>query len=159
MMDHPSPRTMHVSCGVLVHPDDRVRRSSCGTSVRLLMGLRKSTGTRPSLWEFPGGQQERTDRGPRFALAREWKEELGIEINVRERIATGIIDADVRVMIEMFEVMTPDICLIKMNDHDDLRWVTLDNAVRHLPCSPAFFVHFPFLDLWIRRFVSGSVDA
>lgn len=161
-----SPETINVSCGVLVHPHDLALSDIDAIDVespRLLMGRRISSRDWPLLWEFPGGKEDPGDLGPRSALVREWREELGLVVSVGERIATGIIDADVRVMIEMFEVraenLDTDLDSIGMLDHEEIRWVTLDHAVRRLPCSPAFFVHYPFLDLWLRRRSRGSYCA
>lgn len=91
---------MHVVSGVLVHP----------TRSGVLMGLRRRGGLRPLLWEFPGGKVEPADRCPRVALKREWLEELSLYVSVGERIATAIVDADVCVLVELFEVSFPDTC-------------------------------------------------
>jgi mutator protein MutT len=44
----------------------------------ILIGQRKLSGRHPGKWEFPGGKVERGEE-PRDALARELREELGIE--------------------------------------------------------------------------------
>lgn len=164
--------TLHVVSGALVS------RLQGG----LLMCLRRSTALRPRLWELAGGKVDPSDASPRDALAREWAEELyflgsgGVELPVvvaaGERIATGIVEADVRVLIELFEVslVKPQesgrphevssglvrsreshglpLSLIRSRDHDEVRWVDPRDAVRNLPCSPGFYVHYPFLRLW-----------
>ncbi len=135
-------RTIHVACGVLIHPQ---------RPGEALMCLRGPMKDRPMLWEFPGGKIDPGDRGPRSAVAREWREELALDVVAGERIATGIVNADVRVLIEMFEVTSADPLSFEVLDHEEARWVSPRFAVRHLPCSPAFYAHFPFLDLWMAH--------
>lgn len=62
-----SPRPILVSAGIFV------RRG------RLLLARRPAGGAHAGLWEFPGGKVE-PDETPEAALAREWREELGVSI-------------------------------------------------------------------------------
>ena len=50
---------------------------------RLLITRRRSDAPYPLLWEFPGGKLE-PEEDPRACLARELREELGIEVTVGE---------------------------------------------------------------------------
>jgi 8-oxo-dGTP pyrophosphatase MutT (NUDIX family) len=147
-------RTIRVVSGVLVSP----------RGDGILMCLRRRTALRPLLWELAGGKIDPADAGPREALAREWREELffrgpdggesPVAVRAGERIATGIVDADVQVLIELFHVIPeggrhrPSLDFIGSRDHEEVRWVDPYDAVRHLPCSPGFYVHYPFLRLW-----------
>lgn len=155
MADALSRKTIRVVSGLLAHP------TRFGD---FLMGLRLSSMDRPGLWEFPGGKVEDVE-DPREALAREWVEEIGLVVNVGEHVATGIVEADIRVMIHAYEVTTEaDLVSFGGRDtnwraHESLRWVGLNHAIRRMPCSPATYVHYPFIALWlddqIRR---GAVE-
>jgi 8-oxo-dGTP diphosphatase len=46
---------------------------------RLLIGQRRRNDTSPLKWEFPGGKVEKNET-PEVALARELKEELGVQL-------------------------------------------------------------------------------
>jgi 8-oxo-dGTP diphosphatase len=48
---------------------------------RLLICQRRASGPHPLKWEFPGGKVE-SDETPETALARELREELGIEAEI-----------------------------------------------------------------------------
>src|ERR1700675_3548699 len=52
---------------------------------RILIGQRKPRGRHPGKWEFPGGKVEPGEE-PRAALARELREELGIEARIGQEI-------------------------------------------------------------------------
>ncbi len=52
---------------------------------RILIGQRKPRGRHALKWEFPGGKVEPGEE-PRAALARELREELGIEAKIGEEI-------------------------------------------------------------------------
>ena len=52
---------------------------------RILIGQRKASGRHPLKWEFPGGKVEPGEES-RAALARELREELGIDATIGEEI-------------------------------------------------------------------------
>ena len=52
---------------------------------KILIGQRKTTGSHPLKWEFPGGKVEPGEE-PRAALARELLEELGIDALIGEEM-------------------------------------------------------------------------
>jgi len=52
---------------------------------QILIGQRKGGGRHALKWEFPGGKVE-PGEGPRAALARELREELGMEAQIGEEI-------------------------------------------------------------------------
>lgn len=58
---------------------------------RVLLARRGSGGPLAGKWEFPGGKIEPGET-PEECLARELREELGIETLVGERVATSIYD-------------------------------------------------------------------
>ena len=52
---------------------------------KYLITQRSPRGSLPLLWEFPGGRVEEGETDA-MALARELREEMGIEVEVRERV-------------------------------------------------------------------------
>ena len=95
-------------------------------------------------WEFPGGKIE-TDEAPAAALARELREELGIEIEVVRALAEFTHDYGSVVI-----AMMPFVCRLApgspaphAHEHVALRWVlpaelaTLDLAAADLPIVAA----------------------
>jgi 8-oxo-dGTP diphosphatase len=116
---------------------------------RVLMGLRKPGGKRPSMWELPGGKLE-VGESPEDALAREWLEELNLVVEPTQHIASAFLDMEVSFFIDLYIVEAVDgHPPAQALDHVDLRWVEPLDAVQHLPCSPAFYLHWPHLRRWI----------
>ena len=120
----------------------------------VLMGRRRSEARRGGLWEMPGGKVEHGE-DPRAALSREWREELGInpaDIEVGDMVATAFLDLEVAFVVDLYIVEHREgILRPQALDHDELRWVNPLLAVREMPCSPAFYAHYP----WIRRLCGG----
>jgi mutator protein MutT len=56
---------------------------------RVLLAQRRAGDHLGGLWEFPGGKREAGESFP-DALRRELREELGIEVEVGERLATAV---------------------------------------------------------------------
>ena len=137
---------MRVVSGVLFYPD----ASFYSDGSRVLMGLRKPGGKRPGLWELPGGKLE-PGEDPRQALSREWGEELGLSIVATDYIATSFLDLEVSFHIDLYVVRQLDDRQPQALYHVQLEWVSPLEAVQHLPCSPAFYLHWPHL----RRFMAG----
>ncbi|HWE25723.1 MAG TPA: (deoxy)nucleoside triphosphate pyrophosphohydrolase [Myxococcales bacterium] len=52
---------------------------------KYLITQRRPTASLPLLWEFPGGRVEEGE-SDEAALARELKEEMGIDVEVRDRV-------------------------------------------------------------------------
>lgn len=128
--DDARPRLRVVS-GLLATPDGRV-----------LMGLRRSDKLRPSLWELPGGKVEPGETSE-AALMREWREELGAEIRVIEGVlAETHLELEASLDLVLYRVAMVS-SKIRALDHQELRWVTPDHAVRFMPCSPGFYVMYP----------------
>lgn len=109
----------------------------------VLMGLRKSSGLRPDLWELPGGKVD-PDELPLHAITREWGEECGVLVEPGAFISMAMLHVDISFVIELYEVKLlageP-----RALDHQELRWVNPLYAVRSMPCSPAFYLHYPQL--------------
>lgn len=134
-------RVVHVVAGLLYNE----------TVGDMLMGLRKPGKKRPDLWELPGGKVE-DGESPRTALAREWQEELGAKIDVRVQIASASFDWNGLCVVDLYHVVrvgaTARMPVLQPLDHAELRWATPDHALDHLPCSPAFYVHYPWIKRW-----------
>lgn len=115
-----------------------------------LMGLRKPQSARPGLWEWPGGKIEPNET-PRQALAREWREELGVEITVGELIDISQIELEHVYVIYLYEVRMTDPDRARPLDHVQLGWVDPIHAIGHMPCSPGVYVNFAALYRWMCR--------
>lgn len=139
-------RPMCVVSGMAVQDDGRV-----------LMGKRRNIGKRPGLWELPGGKVE-TNPDTRLeietsqaALAREWQEEMNLGITVGDWIATTpILDLEVQFVVELYHVNI-ETGSLQMLDHEDIAWFDPTFAVERLPCSPAFYLHYPGIRQWLRN--------
>ena len=92
---------------------------------KFLIAKRKKDDVLGGLWEFPGGKIE-DDETAEECLAREWKEELDITVEVGELIASnrhkyphGYFELSAfRVKYIGGEIV--------LNDHDDFKWITVD---------------------------------
>jgi mutator protein MutT len=97
---------------------------------RLLITQRPAGGHLPGLWEFPGGKRE---PGESFeqALHRELMEELGIEVEVQDRIESITHSyPEKTVQLEFFR------CAWKRHEPQALgcpafRWASRDELVRY----------------------------
>ena len=84
---------VHVVVGVIINKDDQV-----------LIAKRASHQHQGNKWEFPGGKREKTET-PQQALARELKEELGIDIqSARPLIEIKHQYTDKTVLLDVYEV-------------------------------------------------------
>jgi len=69
---------------------------------KVLLTRRSSRMSMPGKWEFPGGKVEPGEE-PRAALAREIAEELGLTVEIGERVGRGTsIDGVRRIVLEVF---------------------------------------------------------
>lgn len=89
---------------------------------RILIARRRAGDRFGGLWEFPGGKIQ-SGESPEECLRRELREELGVEAEVRESLATSKYDyGDFKVELLAFRVdlLTQD---FRLHDHDEIRWV------------------------------------
>lgn len=126
-------REVHV-VGAAIVRDGRCLAAQRGPAMRL-----------PGKWEFPGGKVE-DGEDPRAALAREVREELGLEIEVGELLGTGR-DAGgdtaggVAVRLDVYLAVVTD-GELRLLEHAAVRWLTgtelddVDWAEADLPLLP-----------------------
>lgn len=102
---------------------------------RILICQRPANKARGLLWEFPGGKVE-AGEAPEAALARECEEELGIHINVHQKIAQIEHEyPDIRIRLALYDCGT-DATEIAPREHEKVHWVRPDE-IREYPLSPA----------------------
>lgn len=90
---------------------------------KVLVGQRPEGGSLAKAWEFPGGKIE-LDESPEAALARELKEELGIEAEIGKLVFAGTHAYGKTGILFLFYEVKFWKGQVKPNQHTDLRWVT-----------------------------------
>jgi 8-oxo-dGTP diphosphatase len=97
-----------------------------------LIGQRKSENqTLPNYWELPGGKIDDTDPHPDYAVKREWKEELDIEVFIYHELPTQIIN-DIEVYPYMLNYESGK---AKMNEHQSIKFVRF-NEIKDYKLTP-----------------------
>jgi len=91
---------------------------------KILIGLRSKKDHGGGLWEFPGGKIE-LEESELSAVIRELKEELGINVSVQQKVMQYIHRfKNTLYDISFFEINSFE-GEVKMNVHDDIKWVDL----------------------------------
>jgi 8-oxo-dGTP diphosphatase len=100
---------------------------------------RKPFGRLPGKWEFPGGKVEDGET-PEQCLERELKEELEIEAAVADCLGESVHGYDFGTVRVLFFRVHWDGGKIGSKDHDEYRWVPLDELERYdfVPADRAF---------------------
>ena len=88
---------------------------------RVLLGKRPPTASFPGLWEFPGGKVE-DGEGPEACLARELREELGVESRIGELLTSVYSDPRIELLVYRTQVISGP---ARPRYHEELRWVRL----------------------------------
>lgn len=123
----------------------------------MLVGRRSAPAALAGLWEFPGGKVE-PGEGPRDALARELREELGVRVRLGAEVSapepTGWVLANgarMRVFLGVLEPGEP--APRPLQDHDRLEWTALTPEALHaLDWIPA---DRPIVDALLERVSRG----
>lgn len=102
---------LEVVCGII--------KNSSGQILACRRGLERHLG---GLWEFPGGKVDDGEE-PQAALARELLEELGIEVEIGERLDAVVDWSDGKVTIRLVgywcEISDGDPVAL---EHEEIRW-------------------------------------
>ena len=111
---------------------------------RYLVGQRAANKSQGGLWEFMGGKIEPGET-PEQALARECREELGLEIE-NERIVNSVIHEypEKTIRLTLIECTPKAGSLPHLNEHQQIRWVKVAEMA-NMPFCPADMDLLPLL--------------
>lgn len=110
---------------------------------RVLVQQRPPGKSRGLLWEFPGGKVE-AGESDEAALARECAEELGVPVEVGERLWSTVHRyPDLHVELLLYRASMPTDATPQPHDAHQLAWVEL----RELPSLPFCEADVPLLPL------------
>ena len=93
---------------------------------KFLLALRKPGTSIGERWEFPGGKAEPGET-PESALAREYREELGINVEVGPRLFEGSFknrQQSYRLLAFSVRILGGDMVL---TEHSEIRWVDVSS--------------------------------
>ena len=99
---------------------------------RYLITQRPPKATLPLLWEFPGGRVEEGE-GDEQALAREIREEMGVEVEVMDQALHTHHDYptyDIDFRVYRCRLTSPESAIQHLRVHDH-RWVTLEEMAKY----------------------------
>jgi ADP-ribose pyrophosphatase YjhB (NUDIX family) len=102
-----------------------------------LLMVRRAHDPGRGLWSIPGGRLEHGEYIA-DALAREVKEETGVDVEVGEMVGILEVVGDPHyVILDFSATSTGDASPVAAGDADEVRWVPLDQ-VAELECTPRF---------------------
>ena len=90
---------------------------------RYLVARRTRPADVAGRWEFPGGKVEPGETGER-ALAREIREELGVEIAIVDRVP-GEWPLHDELVLHLYRATLAGGEPMPLEQHDEIRWVTI----------------------------------
>lgn len=121
----------------------------------VLVGLRPLDKKRPGMWELPGGKVERAE-GDADALAREWREEMGVTPRVGHRVARINFDLESPVVISLYHVFLGDQVPQVTDQVTAIQWVTPLHAIEWLPCVPSMYLFYPTVKAYLAGLTKAS---
>src|ERR1700761_6009079 len=97
-------------------------------------------------WEFPGGKVE-PGESDQQALARECAEELGVRVEVGDRVGPDVPLAHGRAVLRVFAVRLLDGDTPQALEHTSMRWLATDelDSVPWLPADQPIVAELPGL--------------
>src|SRR5699024_7757307 len=122
----PYPANMHYMKQDVLEVVGAVIRGDVDGAPAVLAFRRCAEKSAGGKWEFPGGKVEQTETQS-AALAREIREEIGIEICVDQLVARACTPVDSRVIDLSCYWVTVQIFPTAVIDHAAILWVTLSN--------------------------------
>lgn len=120
-MSSPEPQKSLAVVGAVFFDTD------CESSLRRVLAFRRGPNKVASgLWEFAGGKIEPGESAEQ-AIVREVREELNVDVTVLAEILTSTtVVNDISVTITCFEVATVGDLPDSSTDHDELRWMPIE---------------------------------
>ena len=98
---------------------------------KILIAKKREGKPLAGLWEFPGGKIEEGET-PEESLIRELMEEMNIKVRVKAYVGESVYDYGEGKVISLkgftAEIVEGD---IKLTDHDEYKWVTLEEINRY----------------------------
>jgi 8-oxo-dGTP diphosphatase len=116
------------------------------TDGRVLACERSAPPEAAGRWEFPGGKVEPGESDEQ-ALARECAEELGVRVEVGDRVGPDVPLARGRAVLRVFAVTLVDGDRPRALEHRSMRWLTADelDTVPWLPADQPIVAELPAL--------------
>ena len=128
-MQEQSRKTIHVVAAIIF-------RTSPQNNITQVLATQRGYGDFKGGWEFPGGKIEAGET-PEVALKREIKEELAVDISVREKIYTIEYDYPTfHLSMECFACKISNGQEITLLEHDCAKWLD-KNTLKSVNWLPA----------------------
>ena len=117
-------------------PDfDRISAGFLVKERKVLIAQRDEKQKQPLKWEFPGGKLKEEEQYDE-ALIRELKEEMDLNVEVIKEIGGAEVNLKNKVFIVLFFLIDGDINQIKLKNHKEYKFVTL-NELKNIDLSDA----------------------
>ena len=103
-----------VLCGIITNVEGEI-----------FIARRKPEKSMAGKWEFPGGKLE-SNETEKSCLCRELNEELGMKVNVGERLGVNVHQYEtfsIKLIAYQCDFIS---ATFELTDHDEYRWVTIE---------------------------------